>query len=48
MDEQKRPDEPTKDAELKRPEGAIEDLEPDERDSEAVKGGFFKMKVDGS
>lgn len=47
MDEQKRAEEPTQDAELKRPEDEIKDLEPDERESDAVKGGYFKIKVDG-
>jgi hypothetical protein len=37
-----------RDASLKRPEEAIEDLEPDERASEDVKGGDFTIskKVD--
>lgn len=43
MDEQRTPGrEPT----LKRPEEFIEDLEPDERDSEAVTGGLG-LKLDG-
>jgi hypothetical protein len=45
MDERKRQEEPTKDAELKRPEEAIRDLEPDEQESEAVKGGYIYQKI---
>lgn len=44
MDEQKRHDEPATDAKLKRPEEAIEDLEPDERDSENIKGGDYSYQ----
>jgi hypothetical protein len=32
-------DEEKQDPELKRPEDAVEDLEPDDGDTEAVKGG---------
>jgi hypothetical protein len=42
-----RPAVPTE-AELKRPDEAIEDLEPDEREGEAVKGGYWPQKPDGS
>ena len=45
MDDQKQREEPTKDAELKRPEDAIEDLEPEKGDSENVKGGFTYQKI---
>ena len=45
IDDQKRQEEPTKDAELKRPEEAIDDLEPDERDRENVKGGGYYLKI---
>ena len=44
MDEQRTPgNEPT----LKRPEDFIEDLDPDERESETVMGGLKLTGVDG-
>jgi hypothetical protein len=45
MDEQKRREEVTKDADLKRPEEAIKDLEPEERESDGVKGGYTYSKI---
>jgi len=49
MDEQKPHAEQQKAPELKRPDEAVKDLEPDPTDGEAVKGGslnFQKIKID--
>lgn len=47
MDETRRSDEGTPDAELKQPDDTIKDLEPDEHEGEGVKGGavdtFIKL-----
>lgn len=43
MDEQKQPIAQEKEAELQRPDEMIKDLEPDEAESDAVKGGYFKL-----
>ena len=39
MDEQKRPDRQEKEPELRRPDEAVKDLEPENEEGEAVKGG---------
>jgi|HubBroStandDraft_1064217.scaffolds.fasta_scaffold4364022_1 hypothetical protein len=39
MDETRKSDEGMAEAELRQPDEAIKDLEPDEQDGEAVKGG---------
>lgn len=46
MDEAKRPDEPKVEPDLKRPEEAIEDLEPDKHEGDEVKGGYIYQKLD--
>jgi hypothetical protein len=39
MDEQRQPDKPEKEPQLRRPDEAIKDLEPDQEEGDAVKGG---------
>ena len=39
MDEQRQPDKLEKEPELRRPDEAIKDLEPDKEEGDAVKGG---------
>ncbi len=43
-DERKLPDQ-EKEPELKRPDEAIKDLEPDEQEGDAVKGGYIYQKI---
>jgi hypothetical protein len=46
MDEQRQP-EPEKETELNRPDDAIKDLEPDQEEGDAVKGGnSAPLKID--
>jgi hypothetical protein len=47
MDETRRSDENAAEQELKRPDEAIKDLEPDEHEGEAVTGGAVDFKIDG-
>jgi hypothetical protein len=44
MDEQRQPEQ-EKEAELSRPDDAIKDLEPDQEEGDAVKGGAA-IKID--
>ncbi len=44
MDERKQPAKPEKEPQLGRPDEAIKDLEPEEAESGAVKGGEFVIK----
>jgi hypothetical protein len=43
VDEQKEPASQEKEPELRRPDEAVKDLEPEEQESEAVKGGSFSF-----
>jgi hypothetical protein len=45
MDEQRQPDTQEKEPELTRPDEAIKDLEPDQAEGDAVKGGA-NIKLD--
>lgn len=45
MRDEKRPDEPKAEPDLKRPDEAIKDLEPDEHESAAVMGGVMELKT---
>jgi hypothetical protein len=45
MDEQRQPDPQEKEPELKRPDEAVKDLEPDREEGDAVKGGA-NIKLD--
>jgi hypothetical protein len=43
MDEQRKQVEQEKEPELKRPDEAVKDLEPDKAEGDAVKGGYMKL-----
>jgi hypothetical protein len=45
MDEQRQPDKQEKEPELRRPEEAVKDLDPDQDEGDAVKGGA-NIKLD--
>jgi hypothetical protein len=44
-DDQKQQGKQEKEPELKRPDEAVKDLEPDKAEGEAVKGGYY-LKLD--
>ncbi len=45
MDEAKQPHDAQVEPDLKRPEEAVEDLEPDRHEADDVKGGFTYQKI---